>query len=1019
LDQPRRCPKCGAELALDAPEGLCPSCLMKAGLGAAGTGGSRTASVPSPEPSGLPGPGRPSPEVGRSFGPYRLVRLLGKGGMGAVYEAEHLESGRRVALKVLGHSLDSPEARARFLREGRLAASINHPNNVYIYGTEEIEGTPSIAMELVAGGTLEDRVRQKGPLPAAEAVDVILQIIEGLEAAQAVGVLHRDVKPSNCFLETGGAVKVGDFGLSISTKVRGEMNLTTTGAFMGTPAFASPEQMRGDELDVRSDIYSVGGTLYYLLTGRTPFRADNLVRFIATVLERPAESPAKIRHEIPAGLCRAVLRCLEKQPAGRFRNYGDLRQALAPFASTAPTPGTLGLRFLAAAVDMTAWSVAWMPVSFTFMVAPKSGRNPFAGPAFLALTAAGVTLWILYYALAEGLWGASLGKAVCRLRVIGPGRSAPGLPRALLRAAIYVLVPIFPMWIYCGFDPERLVSAGTGAFSLHVMGLSVYVLYALLFVTARRRNGFAGVHDLASGTRVIRKAAYQARPVLQSESRPLPVGEVAPAIGPYHVLETLGATETGELLLGYDARLLRKVWIRRPPEGAPPAAAGVRGMGRATRLRWLGGKRSAGDNWDAYEAPPGAPLLALLDRRRPWGSVRYWLLDLAEELRAGLKDESAPPLLGLDRIWITADGRAKLLDFAAPGTGGMISAVRPPAFAAADFGAGRLFLTQVALAALEGRVIDADAACGRAAAVPLPLHARTFLEGLPALQDFGTLIGCLKPLLEKAPSVTRWRRLGLTAVSGFLPILAAVGTLLMLVVVRNFARGEPDIEPLRNCLMRIAMMGDPPRSERDRQQRQALESYIAGRFRGTISDPASWSGLYAKSFIPEPWRETAERIIATRPAPSEKELAEATALVTPILDEMKPFGFPFTPMMSPFVALSWAWIVAFLSLACTLLFRGGLAIHLLGVTVVNRDGSPASRLGVFRRGLAAWLPVLALPIPLGSILSVAAPSFRDVSLLGLTASLVWALYVPLVIGSALLPERGLHDRLARTWLVPR
>jgi len=141
------------------------------------------------------------PEAGKTFGSYHLVRLLGQGGMGAVYEAEQMDSGRRVALKILSQSLDSAEARARFLREGRLAASINHPNSVYIYGTEEIEGTPAIAMELVPGGTLEDRIKQKGPMPAPEAVDAILQIIEGLEAAQAVGVLHRDVKPSNCFIE--------------------------------------------------------------------------------------------------------------------------------------------------------------------------------------------------------------------------------------------------------------------------------------------------------------------------------------------------------------------------------------------------------------------------------------------------------------------------------------------------------------------------------------------------------------------------------------------------------------------------------------------------------------------------------------------------------------------------------------------------------------------------------------------------------------------------------------------------
>jgi len=316
MTEVHRCLQCGAELARDVAQGLCPKCLLKVGLGTRTDAGDAP-SATSPSRDSPPGHPHAAPEVGQSFGPYRLVRLLGRGGMGAVYEAEHLESGRRVALKVLSHSLDSPEARGRFLREGRLAASVNHPNSVYIYGTEEVEGTPAIAMELVPGETLKDRVRRQGPMPVAEAVDAILQIIEGLEAAQALGVLHRDVKPSNCFVEAGGTVKVGDFGLSISTKAREKTHLTTTGTFLGTPAFSSPEQLKGDELDVRSDIYAVGVTLYYLLTGKTPFRGDNLIRFIATALEQPAASPATFRRDIPKGLCAAVLRCLEKQPARR------------------------------------------------------------------------------------------------------------------------------------------------------------------------------------------------------------------------------------------------------------------------------------------------------------------------------------------------------------------------------------------------------------------------------------------------------------------------------------------------------------------------------------------------------------------------------------------------------------------------------------------------------------------------------------------------------------------------------
>ena len=196
-----------------------------------------TASTSMPGADGRLAPGQP-------FGPYHIVRLLGRGGMGEVYEAEQLEQGRRVALKVLNQRLTDPHDRARFLREGQLAASINHPNSVYIFGSEEIAGTPVIAMELLAGGTLKDRVREHGPLPPAEAVDAILQIIAGLDAAQAGGILHRDIKPANCFIDPDGTVKVGDFGLSISTRPATRRSSPGPARFRGRRSLPRPSSSR-------------------------------------------------------------------------------------------------------------------------------------------------------------------------------------------------------------------------------------------------------------------------------------------------------------------------------------------------------------------------------------------------------------------------------------------------------------------------------------------------------------------------------------------------------------------------------------------------------------------------------------------------------------------------------------------------------------------------------------------------------------------------------------------------------
>ncbi|MBN1764478.1 MAG: serine/threonine protein kinase, partial [Sedimentisphaerales bacterium] len=216
-----KCNHCGAMIPAKSTEKLCPACLMSGALEPPG-GEDETISLASGESISRYGPS----EFPYEFGDYRLLGLLGRGGMGTVYEAEQLTTGRRVALKMLGQQLDSPDMRKRFLREGRLAAGINHPNSLYIFGSEEIEGLPVITMEIAGSGTLKDILKKRGPLPVSEAVDAILDVISGLEAAFAGGVLHRDIKPSNCFVSPDGSVKVGDFGLSVSTLARTDTFVT-------------------------------------------------------------------------------------------------------------------------------------------------------------------------------------------------------------------------------------------------------------------------------------------------------------------------------------------------------------------------------------------------------------------------------------------------------------------------------------------------------------------------------------------------------------------------------------------------------------------------------------------------------------------------------------------------------------------------------------------------------------------------------------------------------------------------
>ena len=228
--------------------------------------------------------------------------------------------------------------RQRFLREGRLAARVSHPNSLYVFGSEEIHGTPVITMEVADYGTLEDKLQQQGPLAVHEAVDAMLDVIAGLEAALAGGVLHRDIKPSNCFVGPDGSVKVGDFGLSVSTFAMEDSYVTAPGIIMGTPAYVPPEQLRGDELDVRADIYSVGTTLFTLLTGRPPFEGKNAVQVVAHVMNQETPRLTTLRKDAPLGLERVLNRCLAKTPDGRYSDYSELRDVLLPFSSAEPEP---------------------------------------------------------------------------------------------------------------------------------------------------------------------------------------------------------------------------------------------------------------------------------------------------------------------------------------------------------------------------------------------------------------------------------------------------------------------------------------------------------------------------------------------------------------------------------------------------------------------------------------------------------------------------------------------------------
>jgi hypothetical protein len=287
--------------------------------------------------------------VARTVGGYRLLRRLGRGGMGTVFEAEETAGGRRFALKLIAPGQElSADSVERFRREGRLASALAHPRCVFVYAADEDAGRPYIVMELMPGETLADVVRRRGPLPPGEAVAKILDVLDGLCEAHRLGVVHRDVKPSNCFLEADGRVKVGDFGLSKS--LAGDTKVTGTGSFLGTPAFASPEQVRGEAAGPQSDVYSLAATLYFLLTGRAPFEGADAVATLARIVSDPVPPLRTLRPELPVSLDRAVLRGLERDRHRRWRDLDAFREALLPFLpgrQDAAGPGVRLAAFLA------------------------------------------------------------------------------------------------------------------------------------------------------------------------------------------------------------------------------------------------------------------------------------------------------------------------------------------------------------------------------------------------------------------------------------------------------------------------------------------------------------------------------------------------------------------------------------------------------------------------------------------------------------------------------------------------
>ena len=267
--------------------------------------------------------------VGSTISNYHVLHKLGRGGMGVVYEAEDLKLRRHVALKFLPQEVaDDSTALRRFEREAHAASALNHPSICTIYGVEEHHGRPVIAMELLDGQSLKERLRS-GPLSTDELLTFSIQAFDALAAAHAKGIIHRDIKPGNIFVVAGERVKILDFGLAKALPSRtqaievDEESLTAEGVIPGTTAYMSPEQIQGEEIDGRSDLFSLGVVLYEAATGKRPFEGKNRLLLMDAILRAQPVPPRRRNGALPASLDTVILRLLEKDPALRYQHAAD------------------------------------------------------------------------------------------------------------------------------------------------------------------------------------------------------------------------------------------------------------------------------------------------------------------------------------------------------------------------------------------------------------------------------------------------------------------------------------------------------------------------------------------------------------------------------------------------------------------------------------------------------------------------------------------------------------------------
>ena len=993
-------------------------------------------------------PGPPPPCIGGC----RLVRPLGSGGMGTVYEAEEVATGRRVALKLISPEFaGSQETVARFRQEGRLASQVVHPRCVFVHKADEDAGRPYIVMELMPGTTLQDLVQAKGPLAPEDAVRKILDVLEGLQEAHRLGIIHRDIKPSNCFLDSDGRVKIGDFGLSRS--LMSDARLTRAGSFLGTPLYAAPEQIRADPVDQQSDVYSVAATLYYLLAGHAPHQTGDAAATMARIVCEDAPPLRDTRADLPAALDRAVLRGLERDRGRRWANLEEFKHALLPFAAERLAPAGRSIRLAAFVVDAVLLAIVSYVVNlaygwFTHGHPLSIHAKDFSSPLWLSFLDG--CLLVGYFTVLEGLWGASVGKQLFGLRVCtAASPDPPAVPRAMVRSLAFAL-------FLAGFLLEgpllTLLTEANGESSSDYPWI-VWVIFGLSWLAAclppvsmRTSNGLRALHDLVSSTRVVAlhsRAAELHVPARDLEREVCRDKSLPERLGPFAVLGLVASARAERVLLGRDSILDRQVFLWLRPAAAAALAPQRHQVTRGSRLRWLACGQEHAERWDAFVAPAGCLLADLVARqgRFPWAIARPLLDQLAEELVCSQADATLPEFLTTEQVWLQTDGRVCLLEFSLQGQ------AQPPA--ALDAAAPALpLLRETALLLLEGcprgehdRAPDIKAPLPPAAAAATSRLLRgTTLEAFHAdleklrdrpacvtattrlvhLQMMGLFLAIGLAFMFLSPSFVYFERIDY---SHFLASRAEALTRRMeaRTAAAAAAAVSPDPHVVVSALDRLMALQDRAklleRVAKDQQQKQnsLLQLLSSPMRRIVLSNLRSISGEDYAARIKD--RSGLEEDL-------EQELSRSLAQIEELEELLflwqAQYGSTFNVqwLLAYYLVFPGVWVL------WATLFRGGVSYRLSGLMLVRSDGRAAARWQCGLRALLVWTPVVGL-LGLSVVLEAWFLAEGNDPTSAWIAWLSWAtwwlalLLLPLYVFLALRrPERALHDRLAGTFLVP-